>query len=88
MTVGELKQRLEFIDDDAEVRIAYQESWPLQATVRGLTEGDELQADPDMDDEERDEVEAKLADVVWLVEGMQCDDSPYAPHGVFDAACR
>ena len=36
MTVKELIERLEELDGEAEVRLAYQENYPLQGDIRGV----------------------------------------------------
>jgi len=47
-TVRDLLDLLSDFDPDTEVRIAYQESWPLAATIAGVRE---LRGDDDDDDE-------------------------------------
>lgn len=80
MTVGELKYLLEDYDEEAEVRIATQPSWPLQSSVAGLISSEELPEDEDNDPNANPE-----DGVVWIVEGQQCrEPSPYAPRGVFE----
>lgn len=85
MTVRELKEVLEDFNDDAEVRIAEQPSYPLQSTIRGCC--------TDREARERDEEEygegnepGGSDDIVFIVEGSQVYDTPYAPRGAFDAA--
>ena len=36
MTAGELKEILEMVDDDTEVRLASQPSWPLEYAISDL----------------------------------------------------
>ena len=51
MTVGELIERLESCDPDAEVLMAHQPSWPLQFTVAGVVTDDNESALDDWQDE-------------------------------------
>lgn len=92
MTTEELISRLQDADPDGtkEVRFAYQESWPLQSSVRGAVAGGQLyEMDAGADQEEEDaaseELRAKYDDVVFVVEGSQMSDDPYAPRAVFEA---
>jgi hypothetical protein len=88
MTVRELIERLDNEDQDATVRLAYQPSWPLQSSFRGVIASSELQPDPE-DPEAADfsSYKGSAAEVVWLVEGSQNrDGSPYAPRTVFEEA--
>lgn len=85
MTLEELIERLQDlvedgVDPSAEVRIAMQPSWPLQSTVRDVFPSDDLMVD-DPDDEPEDET---ASPVVWIVEGSQCHENPYAPRQVFE----
>lgn len=77
MTLSELIEQLTLIaeqheDHDPEVRIAYQPSWPLRASVanvRSITEDEEAQPP-----------------VVWLTASNAApwDESPYAPKSAWD----
>lgn len=74
LTVNDLISALEEMAEaghgDLEVRMAHQESWPLQSwlrpelAVRTVKDGSALRA-------------------VYLLESSQCYDSPYAPSGIF-----
>lgn len=77
MTVQELIERLEECDEDCEVRLAFQPSWPLQFTIAGVAEYD---PDEDDEDESRDD-----RPVVFICDsGQHPDDAAYAPRRVFD----
>ena len=52
-------------DDDAEIQLATQASYPLRYDLRGVD------VEPDNDNKSADEL------VVWLVEGQQDRDNPY-----------
>lgn len=102
MRVHELKALLSSLDDDAEVRLATQPSWPLAFHVAGVWD-QAGQADEcphgyvsrlDCIDCEDDDAAARHygepADdqaVVWIVEGASCD-SPYAPRDAWELAER
>jgi len=87
MTVNEMIERLqEAAEDgfgDCELRLAFQERWPLQFTVRGIATPD----DESRGMGEPDEEPSVAASVVYIVEGDHPrDDSPYAPVWAFTAA--
>jgi basic membrane lipoprotein Med (substrate-binding protein (PBP1-ABC) superfamily) len=70
MTVYELKRLLEDFDDDAEVRLAHQPSWPFEyslADVIAIDPDDEAELAHQAIDDDEDE----CATVVYLVEGDQ-----------------
>lgn len=83
MTVGQLRGMLEGLKEDAEVRVAFQPQYPLQSSIRGVCTSDDLAA---LDDEDamsrRDDGDG--GDLVWIVEGFQNHDEPYAPRDVFN----
>jgi hypothetical protein len=85
MTLNELIDRLqELVEDDEangerDVRIAYQPSYPLQSTVRGVCTSADAHDYSDSDESDAD-------DCIYVVEGHQHRDRPYAPHGAFEAA--
>jgi len=78
VTVSELVELLSYYDDDVEVAVAQQPSWPLAARVVNVTSSYELQdaregADVDGDDNFPPEV-------IWVAtEESVIADSPYAP---------
>lgn len=86
MKVGELKELLEGMDDELEVRIAHQPSWPLQYTVSEVVECSVFDHDDLEDDEENDTVivpEANATErIAYIVEGSQVHDDPYLPYSV------
>ncbi len=84
MTVGEMKRLLETLDDDLEVRIAHQPSWPLQYTVTDLVECPVFDEEDLGDDEENDTVVVPegAPRIAYVVEGSQIYDDPYLPYSV------
>jgi len=79
MNVGELIERLQDLDPQAEVRLATQPSWPLQFHVQGVAIAPDA---PDNDDDSA----ATDGNVVYIVEGEPVSQTPYAPSWVFAAA--
>jgi hypothetical protein len=84
MKVSQLRDYLEQYEDDAEVMIAHQPSWPLAETLANVTTFEDAldgAVDPDNDSDLLDGVE-----VVWLVAGgAHYKLSPYAPRDVFSS---
>lgn len=74
MKVSELIAMLEDCDPNAEVRLATQPNYPVQSHLRGVA----------MDDSEDADGFPAEGEVVYLVEGSQDYDHPYAPSWVFD----
>ena len=68
MTVGELIERLEDLDPDAEVRLMIQRHYPLESHVYGICGGQELKRGEDDDDDGEDE---GTESVVYILEGAQ-----------------
>lgn len=82
MNVGNLRDMLEGYDDDAEVLIATQPSWPLATQVARVIADSER----DVHDEQSDEFDPETdeqRDRVWLVAGDATYPNPYAPRDVF-----
>ncbi|MHB1344976.1 MAG: hypothetical protein ACYCX3_11560 [Thermoleophilia bacterium] len=71
MIVQELIEELQAFDPEAEVRLAYQENYPLQDHVRQAVQGHN---EP-----------GPLEAIVWIVSAGQVYNTPYAPSWVFDA---
>lgn len=80
MTVGELKNLLDGLDDDIEVRFASQPSWPFEYSIEGVYVVEDPTAPvDDGDDDEDGSVELKTSigqddeveTVVYLAEGRQ-----------------
>lgn len=81
MTVGELREMLEAYEDDAEVVIVTQQSWPFENNLYGVTSRAEVLDDPRYDDgEEYHDPDAVIEDDlgdgkrrsdVFIVEGSQ-----------------
>lgn len=99
MTLNELIHRLEIaaeeVGGDAEVRLAYQPTWPLQSHVAGVATSRDLfdeqddewpEYDPDDLDHGLDPADDAGPVYVWIVDAGQVYDTPYAPRAVFDAA--
>lgn len=84
MNVGELKRLLENLDDEMEVRIAHQPSWPLQYTVSDLVECAVFDEEDLEDDEENDTVVVPEGSerIAYIVESSQVYDDPYLPYSV------
>lgn len=77
MTVAELIERLNECDPNAEVRLATQPTYPLQSTLRGVAASED----------DGEDGFSQATGPVYLVEGSQDANQPYAPGWVFDAAC-
>lgn len=99
MTVNELKELLEALEQeglgDAEVRVATQPNYPLQSHLSGVASSrmlDEYRKGETECDEHGwyncDECfDAKPTEpMVWLCEGGQVYDDPYAPRDLWAAA--
>jgi hypothetical protein len=70
MTVGELKDLLEGLDDDIEVRLAMQPAWPFEYSI-----DDSCLIEKEDEDNQREET------ILYLVEG---DQLGYLPGDVCD----
>lgn len=89
MTVEDLLELLAEMPRDAEVRPATQPNWPMQAAVHGVTSGAALAGETDCPEHRHYACdECQNPNVVWITEGSQISDSPYAPSGVWNAAVR
>lgn len=73
LTVGELKERLDGVDDEVEVRLVEQPSWPFEYSLAGVT----LLTDHDLEHDGDHEAE----EILYLVEGRQIC---YASHDLFE----
>lgn len=82
MNVGTLRELLKGHDDDEQVLIAYQPSWPLAAKLQSVTSLAELDI-PAADVEELHH--GDKPDAVWLVAGDAPYDDPYAPGALFES---
>jgi hypothetical protein len=74
MTVGELREILEDMDDDAQVFIMAQSHWPFEHDVQGAVQRCELYAedgDEDCAGPDEDEMGDLRPSDVFLVEGTQ-----------------
>lgn len=86
MTVEDLIEQLKLLPPGAEVRIAYQPSWPLQVKLAGLAyqspvDGEIYPAEDALTSESDHEDEQGI---VFLVEGESPYDQPYAPRACWD----
>lgn len=101
MRLYQLMDRLEEIDDhldgqDPEIRIAYQEAYPLAGSLRGVVLASDVAEDPEeempptveLEEGEQPSPESAEPEIVWLVMGSGgWDFNPYeVPRDVFDAA--
>jgi hypothetical protein len=83
MTLNELIEALQDIaledelNGERDVRLATQPNYPLQSTVRGVCTSREAHDDPDDPDDDPD-------DCIYIVEGFQIRERPYAPNGAFE----
>jgi hypothetical protein len=68
MIVHELIEELRAFDPEAEVRLAYQENYPLQDHVRQAVQG---------------QGSRPTEPIVWIVSAGQVYDAPYAPSWIF-----
>lgn len=91
MTLSAMIERLQDIVDEneangeREVYLAYQPHYPLQSTVRGVCTSEEAQNE----DYELDEIPVGHhhdSGAIYIVEGHQVRDMPYAPRGAFNVA--
>lgn len=90
MKVCELQDILEYMDPDAEVRLAFQPSYPLQYYCVGAVSREEFGAADDLDATENYAVHAGRAKnkVLWLLasstEVREPDGNPYFPREAWD----
>ena len=77
MNVGQLRDLLEGLDDDAPVRLAIQPNWPLRLDVSDVKPADEIDFDDEGDEDEPDD----NANIVWIVASGSAPygENPYAP---------
>lgn len=68
MTVGELKDLLEDMDDDVEVRLMTQENYPFENAVQGCCLRSEMHGE---DEEEEAESVESQEEILYIVEGRQ-----------------
>ena len=101
MNVAELIEELEYMDPEAEVRLAFQPSWPFQYTIARVEQVDNPDGEPCPDpqdyrnDADYDEdytawltMQPDQPDgqaVVYLAEGGQLHSAPYLPSAAADA---
>jgi hypothetical protein len=83
MNVGELRELLEGLDDDVEIRLAQQPSWPFEYSIArievvDLGDADEDEADGRADADDSDE------QIVYIAEGSQLGYLPGAARDALD----
>jgi len=71
MNVAELKEMLEYMDDDAEVLFMSQPSWPFEYSIAGVVTRDQFESDSEHPGND-----------VFLIEGTQLR---YGSKDAFDA---
>lgn len=72
MTVGDLKERLEDLDEDMEVRLMTQPAWPFEYSIADVRLKSEIsEGEPDEEKEEKAEAGGEQPDVLYLIEGSQ-----------------
>jgi len=67
MTVGELIGELEQFDEDAEVRLAMQPSWPFEYSIGQVVSGADAHDDPD----DEPDIERVMDGFVYIAEERQ-----------------
>lgn len=86
MNVGTLKAMLDGHDDEVEIMIAHQPSWPLAEVVASVIADSERDVHDDMSDDVDEDGSTEFEDVLWIVAGGHADGrSPYAPRDVFES---
>lgn len=70
MTVRELKALLDQFEDDQEVRLMTQPSWPFENSIDGVVDGSELVEEVDDEDIE-DPTAGQYDGIVYITEGDQ-----------------
>ena len=78
MTVGELKEMLDGLDDDTEVRLAMQPAWPFEYSISSVEVILEEKDEEGKDEEGNDLIPTET---VYLVEGEQLG---YLPEHISD----
>lgn len=89
--IDQLTELRDELGDDAAVRIAYQQNWPLRGTVATVTSSMDIARTKAEDDEVEDIEEAVAADTepktVWISVGpASYSESPYAPKEVWNSS--
>jgi hypothetical protein len=73
MTVGTLKEILQYVDDDMEIRLAHQPSWPLEFTVSDAVVVDINQTEDEMFEDEPDDgtrsEDNEVKEILYICEG-------------------
>lgn len=90
MILSELIEQLQDIAEvtpDAEVRLATQPGWPLAFEVSHVTTKLNILGNTKCEKHghyDCDDCHADVDEVVWIAEGDQCYDDPYAPSAVWE----
>lgn len=89
MNIGELKEAIDHLDDDIEIRIAYQPIYPLRAKIANTVQPDEvaplLAADPDDLDEEEEAPEDARFFWILATDTVGYNENPYASKQLWEA---
>jgi hypothetical protein len=86
VTVRDLIDALEDLDENTEVRIVHQQGWPLQEVIGGLYDPTTAGYTVDVDE---DEPKAEPPDVVYLVaNGHPSEGSPYGDKSAWEQMGR
>lgn len=83
MKVADLIELLQGANPDAEVRLATQPHWPLASTVHGVWDST---GEPCSEHDVFACDECEPQDILWISEGGQVSESPYAPRNAWDMA--
>jgi hypothetical protein len=86
MNVSELIERLSECDPNAEVRLATQPNWPLASMLDGVADSADVTGESMCEEHSEYGCSDCTPAVVWLTEGAQPDDSPYAPRAAWSVA--
>lgn len=89
MNVKDLIALLAQYDEDAEVRLATQPSWPLQYQIAGVASLEEVVMGDQCDEHGNwhcDECAENAPAVVYIAEGNGFGDDPYASSAVWEVA--
>jgi hypothetical protein len=71
LTVGELIARLEDYDEDAEVRLMTQQSWPFENSVHGIVDANEMGNEDGDEEPDPHDYQDNGPAPVYIVEGRQ-----------------
>jgi hypothetical protein len=91
--IDQLTELRDELGEDAAVRVAYQQSWPLRGTIAAVTSSMDIARTKAEDDEVEDVDAAVAADTegepktVWIAIGpASYSENPYAPKEVWNSS--